>query len=413
MIWLLLFLILVIAFLYFKKNSKQENNQKIGNLKQKIENLNQKKENLENRTQELLGKDGVKSTSDHTSTSASTSSPIPVIPVLDNPVFDYLDHPEFSDERNVVIPEGYTEIGEASTCWERIILPSTLIKIGNSAFAECSNLKQIDFSKCKSLKEINEQAFRQCEKITEIVLPDSLTFIGERAFCGCYQLKKVILPASLVEIGESAFESCSKLNKIDFLRCTSLKKIDDSAFHSCEKLSEIVLPDCLMSIGEDAFSGCNLQRITLPSSLEEIGRYALGNDVLENLDMSKVTKLETIPRDFCGVEKQLVIPQGVITIEKDAIFSGKELFLPSSLKRYKDNHEWPIIYLFASDFNLESILWMDDDCFDSCIDEFKQIIYVLPQYLKNYIDQAKALGYRHADSIILPMPDEYLFFYDN
>jgi hypothetical protein len=42
----------------------------------------------------------------------------------------------------------------------------------------------------------------------------------------------------------------------------------------------------------------------------------------------------------------------------------------------------------------------------------KNTLYVLPDYLENYKSQAKAEGIAKKISI-LPMPDEYLYFYDN
>src|SRR5699024_6035305 len=57
---------------------------------------------------------------------------------------------------------------------------------------------------------IGNQAFRQCYKLTEIVLPNTITKIDGWAFAYCEGLKSVTLPSS-VEYYSPAFFRCSNM----------------------------------------------------------------------------------------------------------------------------------------------------------------------------------------------------------
>ena len=81
----------------------------------------------------------------------------------------------------------------------------------------------------------------------------------------------------------------------------------------------------------------------------------------------------------------------------------EKLFLPSTLESYgKGNGRWNAIYLYAPHFeDLETLLERND------------ILYVLPQYRNVYKKLWNALGMPNKNAKILPMPDEYLYYYDN
>ena len=56
--------------------------------------------------------------------------------------------------------------------------------------------------------------FRACTSLTEIRVPDSVTFISSEAFYGCDSLKKVYLPASVKEMYVRVFDSCDSLKEV-------------------------------------------------------------------------------------------------------------------------------------------------------------------------------------------------------
>ena len=75
---------------------------------------------------------------------------------------------------------------------------------------------------------IGNRAFSSCEKLTSIVIPDSVTRIGNRAFRGCSGLASIEIPDSVTEIGEWAFSGCKALTSIDIPN--SVTKIGGGSF---------------------------------------------------------------------------------------------------------------------------------------------------------------------------------------
>ena len=69
-----------------------------------------------------------------------------------------------------------------------------------------------------SVSTISDSAFSQCDVI-RVILPDTITAIGESAFANCTDLERVTLSSSLISIGARAFSGCTSLSEI---RCSSL-----------------------------------------------------------------------------------------------------------------------------------------------------------------------------------------------
>ena len=65
-----------------------------------------------------------------------------------------------------------------------------------------------------SLRSIAEAAFRQCENLESVIIPEGVEEIGEQAFLGCKNLKSITLPASLRRIGRRAFARCENLESV-------------------------------------------------------------------------------------------------------------------------------------------------------------------------------------------------------
>lgn len=160
--------------------------------------------------------------------------------------------------RKIVIGEGITHIGKAnfSTYYKKLetaVLPSSLTSIGNSAFRDNRNLKNVNFS--KQLKSIGDFAFDNCSSLISPSLPNALTRIGNYAFFGCNKFAKVIIPSSVKTVGENAYSGCNNLTEVKF--SNGVVKLSEGAFAECPKLKTIDLPASVSSIGAMAFVDCN------------------------------------------------------------------------------------------------------------------------------------------------------------
>ncbi|MBQ3617558.1 MAG: leucine-rich repeat protein [Bacteroidales bacterium] len=68
-----------------------------------------------------------------------------------------------------------------------IILPETVVKIGNNAFRDCILLTEINLP--DKTEEIGSYVFANCQSLTLIVIPKSVLKIGENVFEGCTQIE--------------------------------------------------------------------------------------------------------------------------------------------------------------------------------------------------------------------------------
>ena len=240
-----------------------------------------------------------------------------------------------------------------------ITLPPSITSIGDHAFSSCRNLHEINVADSnnaykaiegvlytKDLKTII--CYPQGKEDNKFVIPSSITSISERAFSSCNNLREIILPLGVTSISERAFSDCSNLCEITL--SSSIINIGEYAFSSCKNLRGITLPSSITSIGECAFYCCrNLREITIPQSITNIGKCVF--EYCDNLCEIKVAENNTFYRALDGIlytkdlktiicypagkkNKNFVIPSGVMSIEKKAFSSCKnlrEITLPSSI----------------------------------------------------------------------------------
>ena len=103
---------------------------------------------------------------------------------------------------------------------KNIVLPNTITHIGNVAFADCENLTAID-------------------------IPSSVTSIGDGAFSWT-GLQSVTIPASVTDLGEQVFEACNSLSTI--LYESEPLSINNQTIHpliGCVHLDSIIVPAAL------------------------------------------------------------------------------------------------------------------------------------------------------------------------
>ncbi len=204
---------------------------------------------------------------------------------------------------------------------------------------------------------IPANAFKGCNAITSITVPNEITSIGEGAFNGCSSLRSITLPfvggqrgntgsssrfgyifgtsfyqgstevasgigsythyhipsglrtvtiTNETVIGYSAFEDCSMLTAINLN--DEITQVGEGCFEFCSKITEISLPNVSI-LPSKLFKGCiALSKFTINSSVDTIGSSAFEG----------CNALSSVNSDTAG---KFIIPDTVTSIG-DGAFNG-------------------------------------------------------------------------------------------
>ena len=183
-----------------------------------------------------------------------------------------------------------------------LVIPDSVTSISNYAFRSCTFLKSVTIP--NSVKSIGSYAFRWCDGLKSVIIGNNVTNIGKYAFGGCKRLKSITIPDSVKSIGGYAFRSCTSLTSV--IIGNSVTSIGKYAFGDCKRLKSITIPDSVTSIGNSAFSGCTgFTSITIPNGVTSIGESAFESCPLTALKIGK--GLKSIGKNaFKGIK---VIPE--------------------------------------------------------------------------------------------------------
>lgn len=248
--------------------------------------------------------------------------------------------------------------------------------IGEKAFYECSSLTQVRFG--WGLESIGSNAFAYT-KLPEVILPETVISIGEGAFTNVYGLSYVEIPQGCtVEggafkythwqeslaleqgevifgdvlhdvgyteeytvpdgvrvIGTSSFSECRDVRKVTIP--DGVEEIRGLAFTRCKQLTEIELPDSIRSIGHSAFDRCiELTSINIPEGVTELGSRAFSDcTALSQISLPlTLTEIEYGCFMGCTALRRIELPESVSVVDKTAfkdcspelvvVYKGKE-----------------------------------------------------------------------------------------
>lgn len=164
-------------------------------------------------------------------------------------------------------------------------------------------------------------AFEGNEKLTDVIIPNTVKHIGVGAFMGCKNLKYVELSDSVESIGTRAFAYCDSLET--FIIGSGLKKVADNTFimhNSNEVLSIkefIIDPDNPYYSSQDG--------VWYNKDMTTLIRYPFGN---ERIVYEIPEGVETIAEDAfykCNIIRKLIFPDSMRKLEAGALDYAKNL----------------------------------------------------------------------------------------
>lgn len=229
----------------------------------------------------------------------------------------------------VIVEEGVTSLGNFAFYgykydWQQYV---GNYKYYNTSIVGLKNATA--FILPKSLKKIGKYAFRGCESLSSLTIPEGVEWIDGSVFGACVALKTVTINAENIILSGSFCNS--PLNKVIF-NCQSLK-LEDCAF-SGSNLSEFVVSNGTLVVGNKTFEKCKrLKYAYIPQDSELGSEIFYGCDSLETVEIhSKNIGNGTF--NGCTSLKNLTIGEGVETIGINAFAGCKslsELTLPKTL----------------------------------------------------------------------------------
>ena len=122
---------------------------------------------------------------------------------------------------------------------------------------------------------IDAEAFKSCDGLTTVVIPEGVTRIGRMAFAYCTALDSVSLPSTLTYIGSMAFTSTS-FYSTSHLNADGLLIAGAYLIGSLSSITgSITVPEGVQGLGNMAFYNCaSMERVNLPAGMRFIGENA-------------------------------------------------------------------------------------------------------------------------------------------
>jgi hypothetical protein len=200
-----------------------------------------------------------------------------------------------------------------------IVLPLNLEKIGENAFINCSQLKEITLSN-KTTEEQFSEIVSLLPNLETIHIPEGNTFIKQDSTGAIYNADKTSLlyvPAGITTNEYTVLSSVKKIGSGAFLNA-SVKVIRFAS--ADEGVEEVDL-----ELADNAFADSKIQEITLPVRLKTMGVNVFdGCTSLKTVTFDEGVALQTLPSytfNGCTALTSIEIPYKVVSLG-DYIFNN-------------------------------------------------------------------------------------------
>ena len=263
-------------------------------------------------------------------------------------------------------------------------------KLGESTFSQCSNLKEVVFSKL--ITKIPNSCFSDCVSLTTIQfnenpeetvkifsplwLCDLSQFTGavydSNCFSGCSSLKSVLF-GNLSQISNDMFNGCTSLLNVSLFG-SEIATIDAELFSSCTNLNYLFLPDSVNTISISFVPTNNLSIIIMlaQSNIEFNGdpthiifQSNNINALLGDISAQYIDEDIVLPSEIFNTEESSEISSDDFTPERTYANNG---FTPDFRYPPENKKIWLIVFaVLLGLLILAIIVFMIFSCILTCI----------------------------------------------
>lgn len=298
----------------------------------------------------IVIRDGTVKITDYTGSAAELEIPAEIdgkkVTVIGRSAFS-----ECEELTSVTIPEGVTIIGICAfyNCpsLQTLNIAKSVRIIENAAFSDCTALTSVVIP--DGVEIIKHGAFSDCSSLRSVTLSDSVQVIETYAFLDCPSLKSIHIPDTVLGIEQEAFskgvkficgrrsaaERYAKVYGLSYeyfsgekpdnivsqemggYRYEVLADNTVSVIGYLGKDERVIVPEkmngmTVVKIADNAFSGTGVKSVTVPDSVQSIGRSFADCDKLEEIILPEtLTELYAYAFEDCTSLKRIHLPKNL------------------------------------------------------------------------------------------------------